>query len=237
VIPAAEKVLSSVSGIPKPTFVRLEAGFEHFQKHGVALPPETVQALKEECNGAMFGAVSSPSHKVAGYSSPIVQLRKELDLYANIRPVTSVPGTPGRQVDMTIVRENTECLVCLSLSRHLVHTSALTGALCLSQYVKQETIADTEHGKVAVAKRQISERASRRIGTMAFEVALASAAVREKLPENRRIWKVRSKRLATLWLSGNLKRGVVGRIRADQKSPLSTSLMCSRSPTDSFGRP
>ncbi len=33
---------------------------------------------------------SSPSRKVAGYSSPIVALRKELDLYANIRPVASV---------------------------------------------------------------------------------------------------------------------------------------------------
>ena len=33
---------------------------------------------------------SSPSHKVVGYSSPIVALRKELDLYANVRPVTSV---------------------------------------------------------------------------------------------------------------------------------------------------
>ena len=33
---------------------------------------------------------SSPSRKVAGYSSPIVALRKELDLYANIRPVVSV---------------------------------------------------------------------------------------------------------------------------------------------------
>jgi isocitrate/isopropylmalate dehydrogenase len=33
---------------------------------------------------------SSPSRKVAGYSSPIVALRKELDLYANIRPVLSV---------------------------------------------------------------------------------------------------------------------------------------------------
>lgn len=38
----------------------------------------------------MFGAVSSPSHKVAGYSSPIVALRKHMDLYANIRPVASV---------------------------------------------------------------------------------------------------------------------------------------------------
>lgn len=35
-------------------------------------------------------AGSSPSRKVAGYSSPIVALRKELDLYANIRPVVSV---------------------------------------------------------------------------------------------------------------------------------------------------
>ena len=33
---------------------------------------------------------SSPSKRVTGYSSPIVQLRKEMDLYANIRPVTSV---------------------------------------------------------------------------------------------------------------------------------------------------
>lgn len=75
----------------------------------------------------MFGAVSSPSHKVAGYSSPIVALRKEMDLYANVRPVKSVEGHDPRMVDMTIVRENTECLVrraralpfSLSLSRHV----------------------------------------------------------------------------------------------------------------------
>lgn len=59
----------------------------------------------------MFGAVSSPSHKVEGYSSPIVALRKEMDLYANVRPVKSVENHDARMVDMTIVRENTECLV------------------------------------------------------------------------------------------------------------------------------
>ena len=69
------------------------------------------RSLKEECDGAMFGSVSSPSHKVAGYSSPIVALRKHLDLYANIRPVASVPGMSGPRVNMVIVRENTECLV------------------------------------------------------------------------------------------------------------------------------
>ena len=54
------------------------------------------------------------SDKVAGYASPIVALRKHLDLYANIRPVSSVPGIAGKMVNMVIVRENTECLVCLS---------------------------------------------------------------------------------------------------------------------------
>ncbi|GAA93426.1 uncharacterized protein L969DRAFT_96050 [Mixia osmundae IAM 14324] len=166
VIPAAQRVLETVKGIPKPSFVTLPAGFEHFQATGTALPPDTISTLKNECNAAMFGAVSSPSHKVEGYSSPIVRLRKELDLYANIRPVMSVPGGQGRQIDMTIVRENTECL-----------------------YIKSETIEDTPDGKVAIARRQISERASRRIGEMAFEVALASAAVRARLPEDQRIWK------------------------------------------------
>jgi len=37
-----------------------------------------------------YFASSSPSRKVTGYSSPIVALRKKLDLYANIRPVLSV---------------------------------------------------------------------------------------------------------------------------------------------------
>ena len=56
-------------------------------------------------------AVSSPSHKVAGYSSPIVALRKKMDLYANVRPITSAQGAKGTPIDMLIIRENTECLV------------------------------------------------------------------------------------------------------------------------------
>jgi homoisocitrate dehydrogenase len=104
-------------------FVDLEAGFELFQRTGVALPDDTVKEMSA-CQGALFGAVSSPSHKVAGYSSPIVALRKKLDLYANVRPVSTSVPTPGhsskhsisplgKPVDMVIVRENTECLVRL----------------------------------------------------------------------------------------------------------------------------
>lgn len=43
---------------------------------------------------------SSPSKKVTGYSSPIVALRKELDLYANIRPVLSVRPRSIRVVSL-----------------------------------------------------------------------------------------------------------------------------------------
>jgi homoisocitrate dehydrogenase len=113
VLPVAQRVLSLTPGAPKFEFIPLPAGFELFTKTGVALPEETIRCLKEECDGAMFGSVSSPSHKVEGYSSPIVQLRKNLDLYANIRPVVGVRGTrdEDKWVDTVIVRENTECLV------------------------------------------------------------------------------------------------------------------------------
>ncbi|KAG8873717.1 homoisocitrate dehydrogenase [Tulasnella sp. 331] len=151
VLPAAQRALEALgSSIPKPRFVGLLAGFEYFTRNGEALPEDTVQSLQHECNCALFGAVSSPSKKVVGYSSPIVALRKKLDLYANIRPVKSVAGAAGKKIDMVIVRENTECL-----------------------YIKQETLTSGPNGKEARATRLITERASRRIGQMAFETALA----------------------------------------------------------------
>lgn len=157
VLPAAQRVLEALgSSIPKPTFIPLLAGWEEFNRNGKALPEETIRVLKEECDGAMFGSVSSPSHKVAGYSSPIVALRKHLDLYANVRPVKSVQGMDGRNVDLVIVRENTECL-----------------------YIKKEEIHDLpEGGKIALATRQITSRASSRIGKLAFELALQRQAER-----------------------------------------------------------
>ncbi|KAJ3839136.1 homoisocitrate dehydrogenase [Lentinula raphanica] len=153
VIPAARTAIEALgSDIPTPKFVDLVAGFEAFTRTGVALPEETVEVLKNECDCALFGSVSSPSKKVVGYSSPIVALRKILDLYANIRPVLSVSPNPNEssKVDMIVVRENTECL-----------------------YVKQEQQTVGEHGKEARATRLITERASTRIGKMAFELALA----------------------------------------------------------------
>lgn len=136
-------------------FVDLHAGFETFEKTGTALPDNTVQVLKNECDGALFGAVSSPTNPVKGYSSPIVALRKRLDLYANVRPVKTVLNAP-RPIDMVIVRENTEDL-----------------------YVKQETTHDGPEGKVAEAIKRISEKASFRIASMAGDIALRRQKLRE----------------------------------------------------------
>lgn len=111
VIPAGRQILEALPASLKLKFefVDLYAGFETFEKTGAALPDKTVEILKNECDGALFGAVSSPSSAVKGYSSPIVALRKKLDLYANVRPVKSVGGAK-KAIDMVIVRENTEDL-------------------------------------------------------------------------------------------------------------------------------
>lgn len=158
VIPAGRAVLEALplSYDLQFDFVHLDAGFELFQKTGTALPDRTVEVLKTECDGALFGAVSSPSTKVAGYSSPIVALRKKMGLYANVRPVKSVAGT-GRPVDMVIVRENTEDL-----------------------YIKEEKTYTREDGtQVAEAIKRITETATRNIARMAYEIALLRQQIRE----------------------------------------------------------
>ncbi|RWA11102.1 hypothetical protein EKO27_g3991 [Xylaria grammica] len=158
VIPAGRRLLEALPsslGI-KFEFTDLKAGFETFKETGVALPARTVDVLKNECDGALFGAVSSPTKAVDGYSSPIVALRKKLDLYANVRPVKSV-ASAARPIDLVIVRENTEDL-----------------------YVKWEkTLDDPEIGVYAEAIKRISVRASMRIGEMAGIIAQRRQKLRE----------------------------------------------------------
>jgi homoisocitrate dehydrogenase len=101
VIPVAERLLAQL--VPDVEFVQAQAGFGTFQECGSALPAATLEVAKS-ADAVLFGAVGSPSHPVEGYRSPIVQLRRELDLYANLRP------TEGPRARLLIVRENTEGL-------------------------------------------------------------------------------------------------------------------------------
>ncbi len=84
-----------------------EAGFELYEKIGDNLPSETIkESLKSDAT--LFGAVTS----VPGEKSAIIELRKALNVYGNLRPVKSYPGINSLydDVDFLIVRENTEGL-------------------------------------------------------------------------------------------------------------------------------
>jgi isopropylmalate/isohomocitrate dehydrogenase-like protein len=83
------------------------AGMECFKKTGTTVPEETVKLAKKS-DATLFGAVTTVPYK----KSAIITLRKELDLYANIRPVRSYPGVKSLYDDLNfvIVRENTEGL-------------------------------------------------------------------------------------------------------------------------------
>ena len=80
-------------------------------KTGQCLPQHVVDSLERTCIG-LKGPVTTPI--AGGYTSVNVALRKRLDLYANVRPVRSLPGVVSRfsdtKIDMVIFRENTEDL-------------------------------------------------------------------------------------------------------------------------------
>ena len=85
------------------------AGTEALKRTGQALPKEVIDSIRR--NGvALKGPVTTPIAE--GFTSVNVALRKELDLYANLRPVRNLPSVPSRftGVDLVIVRENTEDL-------------------------------------------------------------------------------------------------------------------------------
>jgi 3-isopropylmalate dehydrogenase len=82
-----------------------DAGDECKAVSGVPLPEETIDIVKES-QACLFGAAGESAADV------IVRLRQELELYVNLRPVKSYPGTKALfdNLDFVIVRENTEDL-------------------------------------------------------------------------------------------------------------------------------
>ncbi len=86
-----------------------EIGYDTYLKTGNSLPDETIELVKNS-DATLFGSVTTPPN-IKNYRSPIVALRKTLDLYANVRPCRSLPADISRKnINMTIVRENTEDL-------------------------------------------------------------------------------------------------------------------------------
>jgi len=117
------------------------AGNKCFKQTGTTIPEETIETARQ-ADATLFGAVTT----VPGQKSAIITLRKDLDLYANIRPIKSYPGVKSlyQDLDLVIIRENTEGL-----------------------YAGIEE--ETESG--ATALRVITTKASERICNFAFEYA------------------------------------------------------------------
>jgi isocitrate dehydrogenase (NAD+) len=84
-------------------------GAEAISRSGDPLPPEVLESILRN-KVALKGPVTTPIG--TGFSSINVRLRKTLDLYANLRPVKSMPNiiTRFENVDIIVVRENTEDL-------------------------------------------------------------------------------------------------------------------------------
>lgn len=120
-------------------FIQADAGDACLERTGTALPDDTLETVGE-ARATLFGAAGESAADV------IVRLRREFDLFANLRPVKSLPGVPCLypDLDFVIVRENTEDL-----------------------YVGDEEYT----GEGAVARRIITRAASRRISRFAFEHA------------------------------------------------------------------
>src|SRR6516164_2550373 len=139
---AAVRVLDA-SGV-KIEWETFAAGSEAYAKYHEYIPKELVESV-ERTGVGLKGPVTTPIG--GGFSSINVALRKRFDLYANFRPVRSLPSLPTRYpaVDLAIVRENTE--------------GEYSG-------IEHEVVPG-----VVEALKIITEKASTRIARFAFEYA------------------------------------------------------------------
>ena len=125
----------------------VDAGMVALERHGELLPSATLDVIARH-KVALKGPLTTPIG--GGFTSVNVTLRRHFDLYANVRPAISFPGTRSRyeNIDIITVRENTE------------------GA-----YLSEgQTLSDD--GEVATSIIRNSRKGSTRIVRYAFELAL-----------------------------------------------------------------
>ncbi len=142
------------------------AGVEALEALGAVLPEATLASIRKN-RVAIKGPVTTPVG--SGFRSVNVALRKRLDLYACLRPCKIYPGapTPFKDVDIVIVRENTEDLYAgIEFEEGKPETARLR------QLVAEATDSEVREDS-GISLKVISEMASRRIVRFAFEYARA----------------------------------------------------------------
>ncbi|MBI3087585.1 MAG: isocitrate/isopropylmalate dehydrogenase family protein [Candidatus Omnitrophica bacterium] len=141
------------------------AGEAAIAKFGTPLPDETLKAIRET-GVAIKGPITTPIGK--GFRSVNVALRKQLDLFACVRPCRSYEGVraPVKDVNLLIVRENTE-----DLYAGIEFASGSKEASQLIRQIKQWTDQPLRE-ESGISIKPISAAATERIVRFAFEYAI-----------------------------------------------------------------
>ena len=140
------------------------AGAGVIEKYGTPLPDTVLDSIKKN-KVAIKGPVTTPVG--TGFRSVNVALRKALDLYACVRPCKTYPGapTPFRDVDIVIVRENTEDLYAgVEFEKD---TDEATEIIRYINRIKGDVIKSDS----GLSIKMITESGTRRIVKYAFEYA------------------------------------------------------------------
>jgi isocitrate/isopropylmalate dehydrogenase len=182
VIEAAKIVLEKVN--LDAEYVEGDIGWEFWCHEGNPLPDRTIELLKGT-DACLFGAITSKPKDDAlkelhpglhdrglSYFSPIVRLRQEFDLYANLRPCKAYPGNPLNyrdDIDLVIFRENTEGMYAGVEFYPL--PDEVRSALLL--HPKMKRFQDVPADEIALSTRIMTEKACKRICRRAFEYARA----------------------------------------------------------------
>jgi len=142
----------------------VEAGEAVIPRAGTPLPPEVIESVKRN-KVAIKGPITTPVGK--GFRSVNVALRKELDLFANVRPCKTRRGVRSHftGVDLVVVRENTEDLYAgIEFNEGTKEVGELI-----------EWISQAKQAKIrpdsAISIKPISISGSRRIVEFAFKYA------------------------------------------------------------------
>ncbi|MCL5290946.1 MAG: isocitrate/isopropylmalate dehydrogenase family protein [Actinobacteria bacterium] len=141
----------------------VEAGADVMDKHGTPLPDTVLESIKRN-KVAIKGPITTPVG--SGFRSVNVALRKELDLYACLRPAFTLKGVKSRyeDIDLVIVRENTEDLYAgIEFEKGSGAAERLIGFL-----YEEGAIVRSDSG---ISIKPISVTATERIVRWAFEYA------------------------------------------------------------------
>ncbi len=142
----------------------VEAGASVMERYGTPLPEHVLESIRKN-RVALKGPITTPVG--TGFRSVNVAIRKALDLYACVRPAKLYPGvrSPYRNVDLVVVRENTEDLYAgIEFERGKPETAEFIAFV-------DEKLNERISSDSGISLKTISIRASERIVRFAFEYA------------------------------------------------------------------